>query len=139
MRKSVLQNAPISDIISRMGHGDGLCLGDAGLPVPPETRRIDLAVRRNLPKMLDVAQTIGEELQIESVLIADELPEQQPAYHQSVLALIKDIETAQGTRIDVRSVPHVDFKKATASCKAIVRTGECTPFANVIFYAGVAF
>ncbi|MDD7910831.1 MULTISPECIES: D-ribose pyranase [Pseudovibrio] len=139
MRKSVLQNAPISDIISRMGHGDGICVGDAGLPIPAGTERIDLAVRRHLPGMLDVAETIGGELQIERVLIAKEMVEQQPDYHAEVMAFIARIADAQGTDIAVATTSHDDFKKETASCKAVVRTGECTPYANVIFYAGVSF
>jgi len=36
----------------------------------------------------------------------------------------------------VETLSHVEFKKLTASTKAIVRTGEFTPFANVILVAG---
>ena len=34
---------------------------------------------------------------------------------------------------------HDDFKAASRHARAIVRTGECTPYANLALYAGVAF
>ncbi|SDQ97781.1 D-ribose pyranase [Pseudovibrio sp. Tun.PSC04-5.I4] len=139
MKKGVLLNAPVSGIISHMGHGDGLCVGDAGLPIPQNVMRIDLAVMRGLPAMLETAKAITDEMQVERVVIADELVEQQPAYHLRVLTLIAEISKQQNTRVEISSVSHDAFKALTADCRAVVRTGECTPYANIIFYSGVAF
>ena len=39
----------------------------------------------------------------------------------------------------VTMLSHDDFKATSRHARAIVRTGECTPYANVALYAGVAF
>jgi D-ribose pyranase len=38
--------------------------------------------------------------------------------------------------IPIETLPHSEFKKLTGSTKAIIRTAEFTPFANVILVAG---
>ena len=139
MKKGVLLNAPVSSIISQMGHGDGLCVGDAGLPIPKDVERIDLAITRGLPGMLETARAITNEMQVERVVIAEELIEQQPAYHLRLLSLLSEIEKSQGNSVETTTVSNEEFKALTGKCRAVVRTGECTPYANVIFYSGVTF
>jgi D-ribose pyranase len=39
----------------------------------------------------------------------------------------------------VTEISHEDFKQLTRDSQAIVRTGECTPYANVILKSGVVF
>ena len=41
--------------------------------------------------------------------------------------------------IPISHIPHKDFKRRTFEAKAIVRTGEFTPYANVILISGVVF
>jgi D-ribose pyranase len=41
--------------------------------------------------------------------------------------------------INIVIVSHEEFKKATGDAKAIIRTGEFTPYANVILKSGVVF
>ncbi|WP_068086504.1 D-ribose pyranase [Polycladidibacter stylochi] len=139
MRKCVLQNSAIAEVVSRMGHGDSLCVGDAGLPIPQNVKRIDLAVRAGLPAMLDVAESVASELQIERVILAEELKNQQGVYHQEVLSLIDEIAAAQSSDIAIDYVNHGEFKAKSAECRAVVRTGEFTPYANIIFIAGTTF
>ena len=49
MKKGVCLNSEISYTISRMGHFDTIAIGDAGLPIPSEVKRIDLAVSPGIP------------------------------------------------------------------------------------------
>ncbi|KZL12588.1 D-ribose pyranase [Pseudovibrio axinellae] len=139
MKKGVLLNAPVSNIISQMGHGDGLCVGDAGLPISDNVERIDLAITRGLPGMLETAAAISEEMQIERIAVAEELIEQQPAFHLRLLSFISEVSKNQGKSVETTIVSHEEFKRLTGKCRAVVRTGECTPYANVIFYSGVTF
>ncbi|NIR27689.1 MAG: D-ribose pyranase, partial [Gammaproteobacteria bacterium] len=53
MKKGKLINQPISAVIAGMGHGDELVIADAGLPIPTEPRRIDLALTKGIPSFLD--------------------------------------------------------------------------------------
>jgi D-ribose pyranase len=131
MKKGTLLNAPLSTVIARMGHGDRLVVSDAGLPIPERVPRIDLAVRPDLPPFLDVVRTLLDEMEVESVIIAEELEEVSPEMYAALLELLGDIP--------VETVTHEQFKTETESARAIARTGEFTPYANVVLCAGVVF
>lgn len=139
MRKATLLSAPIAGVVAHMGHTDTLCIGDAGLPIPNEVERIDLAVIKGLPPFLDVLDAVTGELCVEHVTIAQEMLDTQPAFHAEVMDRIAALAAAQGNSISVDVVPHERFKARTGLCKAVVRTGEVTPFANIILHAGVTF
>lgn len=132
MRKTVLLNSNISSVISRMGHTDMLTVGDCGLPIPDGVERIDLALKKGVPAFLDVLDTILEELCVEKIILAEEIKTASPEMHAAILARF-------GEGVQVEYVPHVQFKQQSAQTKAVVRTGECTPYANVILCSGVTF
>ncbi|MFN8528805.1 MAG: D-ribose pyranase [Anaerolineae bacterium] len=131
MKKIGLLNQPLSSVIAGMGHMDTLVIADAGLPIPMGTARIDLAVTQGIPGFLQVLRTALEEMQVEGAVIASEMETRSPDMYRS----LKDVLGS----IPVRAVPHVEFKAQTATARAIVRTGEFTPYANVILIAGVVF
>jgi D-ribose pyranase len=131
MKKSVLINQPLSAVIAGMGHTDELVVADAGLPIPSTTERIDLALTANVPRFLETLAVVLSELQVESAVIAAEMISASPELHAQLLTLLGDIP--------VSMLPHEAFKQRTAGAKAVVRTGECTPYANVILVSGVVF
>ena len=139
MKKHALLTAPLSHVIATMGHTDPLVVGDAGLPIPAAPERIDLAVCQGVPRFMDVVRAITEEMQIERVIMAREFAEVSPALHAELLAHLQHIAEAQNKAIVFDYVSHEEFKLATHTSKAVVRTGECTPYANVIFVSGVVF
>lgn len=132
MRKTVLLNSNISSVISRMGHTDKLTVGDCGLPIPDGVERIDLALKKGVPAFLDVLDTILEELCVERIILAKEIKTASPEMCDAILARF-------GEGVQVEYVPHAQFKQQSAQTKAVVRTGECTPYANVILCSGVTF
>jgi D-ribose pyranase len=131
VKKTGVLNHRLSAVIATMGHTDSLVVADAGLPIPPNVERIDLAVTPGLPPMLEVARAIATELQVERIVIASELFDGNP----NLVAQISSIFPS----IQIDKVSHDDFKSRTATAKAIVRTGECTPYANLILISGVTF
>lgn len=139
MKQTGLLNQPLSNVIAGMGHTDGLTIGDAGLPVPDGPQRIDLALRHGLPTFLDTLDAILQELCIERVALAEEMATDSPQLYQQVQQRLAAIERQKGLTIGVDSVPHETFKQLTRATKAVVRTGEFTPFANIILYSGVVF
>ncbi|TLP46164.1 D-ribose pyranase [Cohaesibacter sp. CAU 1516] len=139
MRKAVLLNSDITRVVSEMGHGNALCIGDAGLPVPDGVERIDLAVSRGLPSFMDTLSAVTAELFVERVLIATEMVDQQPGFHKQVVEWIEKLALTQGNQIEIQTVAHESFKVETETARAVVRTGECTPYANIILYSGVSF
>ncbi len=131
MKKTGLLNKDLSEVIAGMGHRDMLVIADAGLPIPPGVRRIDLAISPNLPRFLDVVAAVLGELQVEEAIVASEMAERSPAMRESLVALLG--------QVPVHEVLHEQFKQLTARAHAVVRTGEFTPYANVILVAGVVF
>lgn len=131
MKKTTLLNQPISSVIASMGHTDMLVVADAGLPIPNGPERIDLAVTADIPRLVDVLNVVLSELQVERVILAEELVTRSPDMHTALLHWLGETP--------VEYVPHEQFKQMTAQAKAVVRTGECTPYANVILVAGVVF
>lgn len=127
MKRTTLLNAPLSGIIAAMGHGDLLVIGDAGLPVPRGVPVIDLAVTRGLPGAFDVLDAVLSELVVERAALAAE----------AAPALVACFaERSVGT---LSRMPHETFKFQMAEARAVIRTGECTPYANICLWSGVAF
>jgi len=131
VKKIGVLNHRLSEVIATMGHTDLLVLADAGLPVPPGVERIDLAVAPGVPALLDVARAVATELHVERLIVASELVTRNADLAHAVSGLFP------GAPVD--RVPHEDFKALTAKARAVVRTGECTPYANVILVSGVTF
>ncbi len=139
MKKGMLLNSELSYIISKMGHTDGLTIGDAGLPIPDHVKRIDLALKKNVPSFLDTLVVVLSELRVEEVIIAKEMKAKSPKLYHQLLAMIENQENREGITIEIKEVAHEDFKAMTAETKAVVRTGEETPYANIILKSGVVF
>lgn len=135
MKRTRLLNSSISQVIADLGHTDRLVVGDAGLPIPPEVRRIDVAVEKGLPSFLAVLDVILSEMMVEEIVIASEIH----AANEAVYAGMIDAFRRHGMNPKITEVPHAEFKALTKSAKAIIRTGECTPYANLILKSGVVF
>jgi D-ribose pyranase len=135
MKRTRLLNSELSHAISRMGHTDSLTLCDAGLPIPTGVTRIDLALERGDPSFLTTLDVILSELQVEEIVVARELAQQSPTLYEGLIATLR----SHGMEPTITTVPHEEFKILTHTSEAIVRTGECTPYANVILKSGVVF
>ena len=139
MKKGTLLNADISSVVARLGHTDSLTIGDAGLPIPTGPQRIDLAVTHGIPSFLQVTQAVTHEMQVESAIIADEIRTHNAPLHGELIALLNALQLQQGKEIAIAYVPHEHFKTLTQRSQAVIRSGECTPYANIILTAGVTF
>lgn len=137
MKKKGILNSDISRILTYMGHTDRLCIGDCGLPIPEETERIDLALRFGQPSFMEVLKEVAEDMKIEKIILAEEMKEKNPEKLQEVLKFFGNDET--GFKMEVEYVSHVELKKMTKQCKAVIRTGETTPYANIILQSGCIF
>lgn len=131
MKKTGILNQPISSVIAGLGHMDRLVIADAGLPIPPETQRIDLALTGGIPSFLDTLRVVLTEMQVERVIVAEEMVAVSPNVYHSIKEMLGDVP--------IGTVPHEIFKEQTHSARAVVRTGEFTPYANIILVAGVVF
>lgn len=131
MKKAGILNSEIAATLARLGHTDTIVICDCGLPIPDTVKRIDLALKAGLPSFLETLEAVLADMEVEGAVIASEM-----AQHNSLLR--------QETRTLLGAVPllersHEQFKQLTHSAKAIIRTGEATPYANIILQAGVIF
>lgn len=139
MKRGILLNSKISSVISTMGHTDGLTICDAGLPIPDSTERIDLALKAGIPSFSDVLTTVLEELCVERILLAEEIKDKNRSEYSDILHILKQYEIKSGFKVKIGFTSHEDFKNETSSTRAIIRTGEIKPYANIILYSGVVF
>jgi D-ribose pyranase len=131
MKDRGILNPQLSGLVAEMGHRDLLCVADAGLPIPVGVERVDLAFAPGQPGFLEVLQAILTELRVEAYVLAEESKEHCP---QVVEALSQALPEAEVVWVD-----HEEFKRRTAGARAVVRTGQFTPYANVLLRSGVDF
>lgn len=139
MKKTGILNAPLSLQIAQLGHTDFLTICDAGLPIPIGMETVDLALSAGIPSFLSVFDAVVGECFVERVILAKEIEYQNPSIHQALLQKLEQLARQQNNEITVDYVSHEEFKTLSQESKAIVRSGECTPYANIILVSGVPF
>ncbi|MBM6387522.1 MULTISPECIES: D-ribose pyranase [Paenibacillus] len=132
MKRNGILNSHISKILADLGHTDMIAIADAGLPVPEGVIKIDLALKLGTPSFQEVVEVITDDMVIERVIVAEEIKEGNPEALQFVT------EKFGIDAIDA-SINHEQFKALTRQVKAVIRTGEATPYANCILQSGVHF
>lgn len=137
MKRNGILNSDISRVLSYMGHTDRICIGDCGLPIPDETERIDLALRFGQPSFMEVLKEVVQDMKVERIILAEEIREQNPEQLAAVLAYFNSLEA--GYTPEVEYVSHARLKELTKECKAVIRTGETTPYSNIILQSGCIF
>ncbi len=133
MKREGILNSEISRVLSYMGHTDRIAIGDCGLPIPDEVERIDLSLTFGEPRFLRVLELVLRDMKVEKIVLAEEIRTQNPAVLHGIEALL------EGQNVEAEYVPHTAFKAATRDCKAVIRTGETTPYANIILQSGCIF
>ena len=135
MKKTGIINADISRVLSYMGHTDRIAVGDCGLPIPEETERIDLALRLGTPRFMEVLEAVLDDMVIEKVVLAEEIKENNPALLAEIQNLLKEREL----QVPVEFISHAQLKEQPKSCRAVIRSGENTPYANIILQSACIF
>ena len=130
MKKYGILNSNIAKLVDDLGHMDWVCIGDLGLPVPKGVDKIDLALRKGSPSFLEVLKEYSDHVLIEKIFLAEEIKEQNTEQWQAVLDLL-------GSNIIVEYISHEELKAMNTKVKAVIRTGEDTPYSNIILQSGV--
>lgn len=131
LKKTGILNPDLVYVVASMGHSDRLVIADSGLPIPPEVHRIDLALVAGIPSFLQTLEAVLGDLQVETVVVAAEMRDRSARIHEAVRRLLAGVS--------IQEVPHAEFKRMVATARAVVRTGEQTPYANIILQSGVTF
>ena len=106
-----------------MRHTDRLCIADCGLPIPDGVEVIDLSLKMGEPSFLAVLDVVLEHFGVEKNMNGTLYEQLQKRFSAT----------------PCETMPHEDFKKLSATCRAIVRTGENTAYANLILQSSCIF
>lgn len=131
MKKRGIINAQLAGLIAGLGHMDTFMICDGGMPIPKGVEIVDLALCGGVPTFRQVMDAVLEETEIEYYTIAEEITAKNPellAYIQEKLA-----------GVESQMIGHTYLKEMSRSVKFAVRTGEFTPYPNIILRSGVAF
>lgn len=131
MKKGGILNKELASVIAGIGHTDMLLVCDAGFPVPNDAHRIDLVLCEGKPGFLETISVILRELAVEKVIAEQETKERNEKVFRGLEEMFRGIPMSL--------VTHAEFKNMRRDVKAIVRTGEFTPYANVILVGGVVY
>lgn len=127
MKKRGLLNPELNRAVARLGHTDTVVVADCGLPVPAQVPVVDLALVFGVPRFCEVLDALLAEIVVEAAVAAEE-------------AKGGEVEDWLRPRLTTLShIPHEEFKKRVAQAAFVVRTGETTPYANVLLRCGVPF
>ncbi|MDQ0352372.1 D-ribose pyranase [Alkalibacillus filiformis] len=130
MKKQGILNSEIASVLAKLGHTDTIVIADCGLPIPDDVKRIDLALTKGTPSFIETLEVILADMEVEHATLASEIK----TNNGQVLTEVKELY--QGEK---DFVSHEEFKKITKNAKVVIRTGETTPFANIILRSGVIF
>ncbi|TYS23590.1 D-ribose pyranase [Bacillus subtilis] len=131
MKKHGILNSHLAKLLADLGHTDKIVIADAGLPVPDGVLKIDLSLKPGLPAFQDTTAVLADEMVVEKVIAASEIK----ASNQENARFLENFFAEQ----KIEYLSHEEFKLLTKEAKAIIRTGEFTPYANCILQAGVLF
>ena len=130
MKRHGILNAQLSGALATLGHTDLILVVDAGFPIPRDANRIDLAIAENLPDLRTVLALINDEIVVEGVLRAADVPSNNPRLDEWLT------ETFDGAEFTTRT--HADMLSEVAQqAKVIVRTGAFEPWGNIGLFCGV--
>ncbi|MFD4522400.1 D-ribose pyranase [Streptomyces sp. NPDC058470] len=129
MKKAGILNRHLAGALAELGHGDGVLVCDAGMPIPAGPRVVDLAFRAGVPSFAEVLDGLLDELVLEGATAAREVRKANP----EAMALLEARFPGLWT------VSHEELKALSAGARLIVRTGEARPYANVLLRCGVFF
>ena len=131
MKKRGILNAQLAGCVAALGHMDLFLIGDAGIPIPPGVPVVDLVVTAGVPTFDQVMDAVLEEAVVEGYTIAKEIQDHNPRLLRYIRGKLPEAEETM--------ISHTQLKEMSKNVRFAVRTGEFTPYPNVILRAGVAF
>ena len=129
MKELGLINRNLARIIAEQGHQDLLLVADAGFAIPLGMDIVDLSLKENNPRVIEVLNEISKYHSVEKLIFAQQTMDKNPKY-------LNDIKNIWKENIEVEIIDHVELKQLAKSVKAIIRTGDFTAYGNVILVSG---
>lgn len=136
MKKRIL-NERLAAIVASLRHGEMLFIADAGSgtcekalhPLDPSVEYLDLEAVTGSPSFQDIAGTLFEVGDFESVIVTDVMPEVNRKDYEFVVGLFGENKVTQ-----MNYIP--DYYELRDRCRAVIQTGDYGVHAQAILVAG---
>ncbi|HPF88060.1 MAG TPA: D-ribose pyranase [Candidatus Limiplasma sp.] len=130
MKLGRILNKKLNTAIADMGHGEMLIVCDAGMKIPTEAQRIDLALEQDVPTVEQVLKLLVEDFCYERVIVTQDLPLYNPNLYKTVEEVC--------TRCPIEQIPYDEFMRTLPqNAKYIVRTGSFSPYADIALVSAI--
>ena len=125
MLKTAILNPHLLDLLARVRHTNTLVIADWAFPFWPEIETVDISLTHGIPTVLDVLDLLTPVFKIGRIWQADEFvatntPEAVARFANSFGEILLTREA------------HLDFKKRVPHAIGLIRTGDPTPYGNLI-------
>lgn len=121
-----LLNPELANLVLRLGHTDMLLVTDLGFPTFAQKNLLDISLMPGIPMIPDVLQAIEGHFTYDRIICVEEIKKAAPERYK----WLKTKNTL------LESLGCVEFKELAQSASACIRTGDATPFSNIILVCG---
>lgn len=125
MLQTGILNPHVLDLIARVRHTNTLVISDWAFPYWPEIETVDISLTQNIPTVLDVLDLLTPIFKIGRIWQAEEFVATNSS--EMVERFAKSFGSIPLTR-----EAHLDFKKRVPHAIGLIRTGDATPYGNII-------
>lgn len=125
MLKSGILNPALLALIARVRHTNTLVIADRGFPFWPQLETVDISLVNDVPTVLQVVDALRANFVVGKVYAAQEFLTANDAPRQAELR-----RRFEG--LPLQFEPHADFKQRVPRAIGVIRTGDSTPYANLI-------
>ncbi|HSP43429.1 MAG TPA: RbsD/FucU family protein [Luteolibacter sp.] len=128
MLQNGILNPHILHLIARIRHTNTLVIADWAFPFWPQIETVDISLTHGIPTVLDVLELLRPNFKVGRIWQAQEFLATNPAETVSRF----DHSFAGFTGATVQRLPHLDFKTMVPNAIGLIRTGDATPYGNII-------
>jgi D-ribose pyranase len=125
MLQTGILNPHVLDLLARIRHTNTLVISDWAFPYWPEIETVDISLTHGIPTVLDVLDLLTPVFKIGRIWQAEEFVATNPT--ETVDRFVKSFG-----KIPLTREPHIDFKKRVPHAIGLIRTGDATPYGNII-------
>jgi D-ribose pyranase len=126
MLKTGILNPQINSLLSRVRHTNMLVISDRGFPFWPQIETVDISLVDDVPTVLQTLEAVRRNFVVGQAYMAEEF-----LAHNS--DTVRSTFATAFAGIPVTHEPHeAVFKKRVPAAIGLIRTGDTTPYANLI-------
>ena len=129
MLKTGILNPQLNSLLARVRHTNALVIADRGFPFWPMIETVDISLVDDVPTVLQLIAVVRANHNFTLACMASE-------FQKNNSAAIRASFARGLAGIKTKFEPHVRFKQRVPGAIGLIRTGDTTPYANVILISG---